>query len=84
MLYEVIMFFIISRTVGANLRLLLVADVLQTLVFEPLGIPYWVTVTATIILIWLYTFKSVITSYSIHYTKLYELEFEDTFVLLLP
>ncbi len=51
-------FFIISRTVGANLRLLLVADVLQTLVFEPLGIPYWVTVTATIILIWLYTFKS--------------------------
>ncbi len=51
-------FFIISRTVGSNLRLLLVADVLQTLVFEPLGIPYWITVTATILLIWLYTFKS--------------------------
>lgn len=51
-------FFIISRTVGSNLRLLLVADVLQTLVFEPLNIPYWVTVTATIFLIWLYTFKS--------------------------
>jgi SSS family solute:Na+ symporter len=51
-------FFIISRTVGSNLRLLLVADVLQTLVFEPLGISYWITVTATILLIWLYTCKS--------------------------
>lgn len=51
-------FFIISRTVGSNLRLLLVADVLQTLVFEPLNIPYWITVTITILLIWLYTFKS--------------------------
>lgn len=51
-------FFLISRTVGSNLRLLLVANVLQTLVFDPLEIPYWVTVTATILLIWLYTFKS--------------------------
>ncbi len=51
-------FFIISRTVGSNLRLLLVADVLQTLVFEALGIPYWLTVTATILLIWVYTHKS--------------------------
>ena len=51
-------FFIISRTVGSNLRLLLVADVLQTLVFDALGIPYWLTVTATILLIWVYTYKS--------------------------
>lgn len=51
-------FFIVSRTVGSNLRLLLVADVLQTLVFEPLGIPYWITVTAIIFLIWVYTNKS--------------------------
>ena len=51
-------FFILSRTVGANLRLLLVANVLQTLVFDPLNIPYWVTVTLTILLIWLYTWKS--------------------------
>lgn len=51
-------FFIVSRTVGSNLRLLLVADVLQTLVFEPLGIPYWATVSVTIFLIWVYTFKS--------------------------
>ncbi len=51
-------FFIVSRTVGSNLRLMLVADVLQTLVFAPLGIPYWLTVTVTIFLIWVYTFKS--------------------------
>lgn len=51
-------FFIISRTVGSNLRLMLVADVLQTLVFEKLNIPYWLTVTITIFLIWLYTFRS--------------------------
>ena len=51
-------FFIISRTVGSNLRLMLVADVLQTLVFDKLNVPYWITVTATILLIWLYTKKS--------------------------
>lgn len=51
-------FFILSRTVGSNLRLLLVADVLQTLVFDSLNIPYWITVTVTIFLIWVYTFKS--------------------------
>lgn len=51
-------FFILSRTVGSNLRLMLVADVLQTLVFDKLGIAYWITVSITIFLIWLYTFKS--------------------------
>ena len=51
-------FFILSRTVGSNLRLMLVADVLQTLVFDKLNVPYWVTVTVTILLIWLYTKKS--------------------------
>jgi SSS family transporter len=51
-------FFILSRTVGSNLRLMLVADVLQTLVFDKLGIAYWITVSITIFLIWLYTFKT--------------------------
>ena len=51
-------FFILSRTVGSNLRLMLVADVLQTLVFDKLNVPYWVTVTVTILLIWVYTKKS--------------------------
>lgn len=51
-------FFIISRVVGSNLRLMLVADVLQILVFDALHIPYFVTVTATLWLIWVYTQQS--------------------------
>ncbi len=51
-------FFLISRIVGASFRLYLVAIVLQTILFDALGIPFWVTVTITILLIWLYTFKS--------------------------
>lgn len=50
-------FFLISRTVGASFRLFLVANVLQFILFDAYGIPFWVTVTITILLIWLYTFK---------------------------
>lgn len=51
-------FFLISRVVGSSFRLYLVAVVLQTLIFDELNIPFWLTVTITILLIWLYTFKS--------------------------
>jgi SSS family solute:Na+ symporter len=57
-------FFLLSRIVGASFRLYLVAIVLQDLVFDRLpffgqqGVPFWVTVTVTILLIWLYTYKS--------------------------
>lgn len=57
-------FFLLSRIVGASFRLYLVAIVLQQLVFDKMqffgseGVPFWVTVTVTILLIWLYTFKS--------------------------
>jgi Na+/proline symporter len=37
---------------------MLVADVLQTLVFDKLNVPYWITVSVTILLIWVYTNKS--------------------------
>jgi SSS family solute:Na+ symporter len=50
-------FFLLSRTVGAAFRLFLVANVLQLLLFDAYGIPFWVTVSITILLIWLYTFK---------------------------
>lgn len=50
-------FFLISRTIGASFRLFLVANVLQLLLFDAYGVPFWVTVTITILLIWLYTFK---------------------------
>lgn len=51
-------FFILSRVVGSSFRLFLVANVLQILAFDSMGVPYWLTVTLTIVLIWLYTFKS--------------------------
>jgi Na+/proline symporter len=50
-------FFLLSRTIGAAFRLFLVANVLQLLLFDAYGIPFWTTVTITILLIWLYTFK---------------------------
>jgi SSS family solute:Na+ symporter len=51
-------FFLLSRVVGASFRLFLVANVLQIILFDALGIPFWATVVMTIALIWLYTFKS--------------------------
>jgi SSS family solute:Na+ symporter len=51
-------FFVLSRIVGASFRLYLVASVLQWVIFEQMGIPFWCTVIVTIYLIWLYTHKS--------------------------
>ncbi|WP_104734409.1 sodium:solute symporter [Hanstruepera ponticola] len=51
-------FFLISRVIGASFRLYLVANVLQIILFDELGIEFWQTVTITVLLIWLYTFKS--------------------------
>lgn len=51
-------FFLLSRVVGASFRLFLVANVLQIILFDTLGIPFWATVVMTILLIWLYTFRS--------------------------
>ncbi len=51
------LFFLLSRIVGSSFRLFLVASVLQLVFFDPLGIPFWVSVMVTILLIWLYTYK---------------------------
>ncbi len=50
-------FFLISKIVGASFRLFLAAGVLQLAVFNAWNVPFWVTVTITILLIWLYTYK---------------------------
>ncbi|GIR97837.1 MAG: hypothetical protein CM15mP101_02070 [Flavobacteriaceae bacterium] len=50
-------FFFISRILGASFRLFLVAIVLQEFIFDQWGIPFEITVTFSIILIWLYTFQ---------------------------
>lgn len=50
-------FFILSRVVGASLRLYLVASVLQFFVFDHYNFPFYLTVFITIFLIWVYTFQ---------------------------
>ncbi|HPE74533.1 MAG TPA: sodium:solute symporter, partial [Draconibacterium sp.] len=50
-------FFLISKLIGAAFRLFLVAGVLQLAFFDAFKIPFALTVTVTIGLIWVYTFK---------------------------
>ncbi|GMQ27316.1 sodium:solute symporter [Algoriphagus sp. oki45] len=50
-------FFILSRALGSSLRVYLVASVLQLILFDALGIPFWVSVLITVGLIWLYTHR---------------------------
>jgi SSS family solute:Na+ symporter len=50
-------FFLLSKVVGASLRLYLVAEVLDIFLFQPYGIPYILGILFTIFLIWVYTFK---------------------------
>lgn len=49
--------FIFSRVIGASVRLMLVAEVLQFLMFDAWNIPFEFTVVICIALIWLYTNK---------------------------
>ena len=48
-------FFLGSRIIGASVRLLLVSNVLQSILFDGWGIPFPVTVVISILLIWIYT-----------------------------
>jgi Na+/proline symporter len=50
-------YFLLARTIGAALRLYLVAGVLQLAVFDALGVPFWASVLITIVLIWVYTYR---------------------------
>jgi Na+/proline symporter len=51
------LFFLLSQSMGASLRLFLVAGVLQIAFFDAYDIPFVITVTVTILLIWIYTFR---------------------------
>ena len=51
-------FFLLSRVIGASLRLYIMANVLQMAIFDAFGVPYIVTVLITVLLIWVYTFRS--------------------------
>ena len=50
-------FFILSRTLGASLRMYLVISVLQIFVFDAWHVPFWINVVVFILLIILYTLK---------------------------
>jgi Na+/proline symporter len=52
------LFFLVSQSFGAALRLLLSIKILQYAFFDELHIPYFVTIIAVLVLIWLYTNKS--------------------------
>lgn len=49
--------FLVSRIIGSAFRLFIVSNVLQLSIFNALGVPFWITVSITVILIWLYTRK---------------------------
>ena len=55
-------FFFVSKMLGASVRFFVVCVVLQTLVFEPLGVPFTVNVVLTVALIWLYSFQGGVQS----------------------
>jgi Na+/proline symporter len=52
------LFFLVSQSFGAALRLLLSIKILQYAFFDALHTPYFVTIIVVLILIWLYTNKS--------------------------
>ena len=52
------LFFLISQSFGAALRLLLAAKILQFAVFDAFNVPFYITVILILILIWFYTHKS--------------------------
>jgi len=70
------LFFIFSRTIGAAFRLYIVVNVLQTFVFDELGVPFFVTVAVFIALILLYTYQGGVK------TIVYTDTLQTTFMLL--
>ena len=55
-------FFFVSKMLGASVRLFVVAEVLQLLVFGPLGIPFWANAIFTVLIVYLCTFKGGVKS----------------------
>lgn len=50
-------YFILSRTLGATVRLYLVINVMQVFVLDEIGIPFWLTTLIIMLMILVYTFK---------------------------
>jgi SSS family transporter len=52
------LFFLVSQSFGAALRLLLAAKILQFALFDKFNIPFFMTVIIILFMVWLYTNKS--------------------------
>lgn len=52
------LFFLVSQSIGASLRLFVVSGVLHIAFFQKYNVPFVVTVATTILLIWAYTNKA--------------------------
>ena len=50
-------FFFISKLLGCGVRMFLTASVLQLILFGPLGLPFWLNVLITMIIVWTYTLR---------------------------
>ena len=50
-------FFIISRLLGATARLYLVVNILQAIILDSLGIPFWITTLVILAMILMYTYQ---------------------------
>ena len=48
-------FFLLSKMMGAAVRFYVVCIILQRFVFDPMGVPFVLTVVGMVLLIWLYT-----------------------------
>jgi len=69
-------FFILSRVVGSAFRVYVVVNVLQSFVFDELGVPFYVTVAVFLALILLYTYQGGVK------TIVYNDTLQTTFMLL--
>ncbi len=69
-------FFILSRVVGSAFRVYVVVNVLQSFVFDELGVPFYVTVAVFLALILLYTYQGGVK------TIVYTDTLQTTFMLL--
>lgn len=54
--------FFVSKMLGASVRLFVVSAVLQILVFDPLGVPFWLNAILTTAMVYLITFRGGVKS----------------------
>lgn len=69
-------YFLLSRVIGSSFRLYLVAMVIDSYILSRFGVPFWLTVLITIILIFIYSFKGGIK------TIIYTDTFQTVFLIL--